>query len=122
MRQESRRSFRLVPGQIPADDAAYPRLGGDGGDFRFDFVPGPAGFPAGQGGGQVVELLAGLREGGAGEPGGLGLVQFRGMREDRAPLRPVDGAAGVEGGQAAEALFIRERPLRCGQGGQVRAV
>src|SRR5258708_2487911 len=59
--------FRLLAGQFRADDAPHPRLCRDRGDFRLDFVPGPAGLPAGQRRGQLVELPAGLREGGASE-------------------------------------------------------
>ena len=113
--------FRLVPGQFPSDDAAYPRLGGDRGDLGFDFVP-EAGLPEGQRRGELAQLLRGLGEGGAVEPGGLAVAQFRGVGEDRAALSAVDGAAGIEGGQPAEALFVRDRPLRGGQRGEIRAV
>jgi len=114
--------FRLFSGQVPADDAAHPRFCGDGGDLGLDFVPGAAGFAAGQGAGEIAEPRSGFREGGAGEPGGLRLVQFRGMGQDRAPVRAVGGAAGVERGQAAEPLPVHGRPPRGGQGEQVRAV
>jgi len=66
----------LVAVELPGDDAADPGLAGDRLDLRFDFCPGPAGLAAGQGGGQLVQFLAGLGEGGAVEPAGLGGVQL----------------------------------------------
>ena len=41
-------------------------------DLGLDLVAGPAGLAAGEGGGQGVELLGGLGQGGAGEPGAPG--------------------------------------------------
>ena len=71
--QDRRRSLGCVAGQLPGDDAADPGLAGDGLDLGLDLVPGAAGLAAGQGGGQLVEFLPGLGQGGAVEPGGPGL-------------------------------------------------
>ena len=68
-----------------------------------------AGLAAGQGGGQLVEFLAGLGQRGAVEPAGLAVVQFRGVGQDRAALGAVDLAAGVVGGQPAEPVLHRRR-------------
>ena len=62
--------------QLPGDHPPHPGPCGDLPDFGFDLLPGPAGFAAGESGGQLVQLLRGLGEGGAGEPAGLGGVQF----------------------------------------------
>ena len=86
------------------------------------WTPGQAGLPAGQRHGELVQLLRGLGEGGAAEPGGLAIVQFRGMGEDGAALRAVGGPAGVEGGQPAEPVPVHGRAPGGGQRGEVRAV
>src|SRR5882724_10176297 len=59
----------LVAVELPGDDAADPGLAGDRLDRGLHFLPGPAGTAAGEGGGQLAELLAGLGQGGAVEPG-----------------------------------------------------
>ena len=66
----------LVTVELPGDDAADPGLAGDRLDLRFGFCLRQAGLAAGQGGGQLVQFLAGLGEGGAVEPAGLGGVQL----------------------------------------------
>ena len=47
-------------------------------------------------------------QGGAVEPAGLAVAQFRGVRQDCAASGAVHGAAGVVGGQAAELVLIRQ--------------
>ena len=59
------------------DDPPDPGLAGDLLDRGLDFLAGPAGLAAGQGGGHLVEFLAGLGQGGAVEPAGLGGAQLR---------------------------------------------
>src|SRR5512135_3894383 len=66
----------LVAVELPGDDAADPGLGRDRLDFGPDLLPRAAGLAAGQGGGELVELLPGLGQRGAVEPGGLALVQL----------------------------------------------
>src|SRR5664279_6448281 len=56
-----------VAGQLDVDDAAQPRVVGDGGDLGLDGGPVAAGFAAGQGGGELVQGLAGFGKGGTGE-------------------------------------------------------
>jgi hypothetical protein len=64
----------LVAGQLPGDDAADPGLGGDRLDLGGDLVLAAAGLAAGQGGGQFVQLLAGLGQCGAVEPACLAVA------------------------------------------------
>jgi hypothetical protein len=64
----------LVAGQLPGDDAADPGLGGDRLDLGGDLVLAAAGLAAGQGGGQFVQLLAGLGQRGAVEPACLAVA------------------------------------------------
>lgn len=66
----------LLAVKLPGGYPAYPGLAGDRGDLGLDLVPGPAGLAV-KGGGQLVQLPAGLGHGGAIEPGGLDLVQLR---------------------------------------------
>ena len=68
-------------------------------DLGGDLVAGAAGFPAGQGGGEVVELLADLGQGGVGEGPGLVVVQVLGVGQHDPPVLAVDDAAGVDRGQ-----------------------
>jgi hypothetical protein len=105
----------LLAGQFPGDDAADPGLGGDRLDLGGDFLAGPARLAAGQGGGQLVQLRAGLGQGGAVEAEGLAVVQFRGVGQDRAAPGAVDLAAGVVSGQPAEPVFIDQGAVGCGQ-------
>ena len=49
-------------------------------------------------------------------------MQFRGVGQDRPPLRAVGLAAGVAGGQPAEPVLVDDAAGGGGQGGQVRAV
>src|ERR1035441_6552587 len=114
--------FGLVAVQPPGDYPAGPGFAGDSGDLGLHLLAGAAGLAAAEGGGQLVQLLAGLGQGGAGEPGRLCGVQLRGVGQDRPALRAVDLAAGVVGGQPVEAALIHDGPGRGGQGGQVGAV
>ena len=114
--------FGLVAGQLPGDDPPHPGLAGDLLDLGLHLVPAAAGLAAGQGGGQLVEFLAGLGQRGAVEPAGLAGMQFRGVGQDRAPPGAVDLAAGVVGGQPAEPVLVDEaapalagRAVRSGQ-------
>ena len=69
--------FGLFAVQLPGDDPLHPGLAGDRGDLGFHLVPAAAGTAAGQGSGQVIQLLPGLGQGGAVEPGCLAGVILR---------------------------------------------
>ncbi len=112
----------LTAGQLPGDDAPDPGLGGDLLDLGGDLLLAAAGLPAGQGRGKAVQFPAGLGQGGAGEPGGLGSVQFRGVGQDGAALSSVGLAPGVAGGEPAEPVLVNDGSLAGRQGGQVRAI
>src|SRR6266496_6793387 len=95
---------------------------GDLADLSLDPGTGPAGLAAGQGGGQLIEPAGGPAQGGAVKAAGLMLAEFGGMGQDRPALGAVDGAAGVAGGQLAEAVLIHDGAGAGGQGEQVAAV
>ena len=112
----------LLAGQFPGDDAAGPGLAVTCSIYCGDVLFPAAGLAAGQGGGQLVQLLAGLGQGGAVEAQGLAVVQFRGVGEDGAAPGTVDVTASVSSGQPAEPVLTDQGAVRCGQGEQVRAV
>src|ERR1039457_5353177 len=89
---------------------------GDLADLGLDRGTGPPGLAAGQGGGEFVQFLAGLGQGGAVEAAGLMFVELGGMGQDRPAPGAVDGTAGVVGGQAAEpgprSAAVRKMPPR----------
>jgi hypothetical protein len=64
----------LVAGQLPGDDAADPGLGSDRLDLGGDLVLAAAGLAAGQGGGQLIQLLACFGQRGAVEPARLAVA------------------------------------------------
>src|SRR5664279_1590960 len=68
-----------VAGEVPVDDFIGPAVVGDVADFGGDLVAGAAGFPASQGGGQLVQLAADLGGGGVGEGPGLVVVRVWGV-------------------------------------------
>ena len=107
----------LVAGQLPGDDPADPGLGGDRLDLGGDLVLAAAGLAAGQGGGQLVQLLAGLGQRGAVEPAGLGLravpgsgSRWRGARR----RRPRGGCRR----RSARRTGPYRRPIACWQAGR----
>jgi hypothetical protein len=67
--------FGLVAGEVPGNHPPDPGFPGDRGDLGLRLLAGPAGLAAGEGGGQLIQFLAGSGQGGAVEPAGLGLVQ-----------------------------------------------
>ena len=111
-----------VAGQVPVDDLADPGVVGDLLDFGGDLVAGAAGFPAGQGGGEVVEFPADLGQGGVGEGAGLVVVQVLRVGEHDPPVLAVDVAVGVDRGQAGEPGLVDGCAAGGGQGEQVGAV
>ncbi len=110
-----------VAGEVGGEHAADPGILANRVDFGLDRGAAPAGLAAGQGGGQLVELPGGLGQGLV-EAAGLALVQGRGVGEHDAAVGAVNLPAGVEGGQAAETLFVDDVAFLGGQGEQVRAV
>ena len=101
-----------VAGQFAVDDAAQPRVVGEGGDLGLDGGPVAAGFAAGQGRGELVQGLAGFGEGGAGEGAGLVVVQGLGVDEHDPAFLAVDDPLGVDGAQAGVPVH------RCALGGR----
>src|SRR5664279_6078628 len=100
-----------VAGQVAVDDAAQPRVVGDGGDLGLDGGPVAAGFAAGQGRGEFVQQPPGFGQGGAGEGAGLVLVQRLGVGEHDPAGGAVDDTLGVDGAQAGVTVH------RCAPGG-----
>ena len=112
---------RGLAGQFPVDDGVHPGAVGDRLDLGGELFWGAAGFPAGQGGGEVVELPADLGQGGVGEGPGLVLVQVLRVGEHDPPVLAVDVAVGVDRGQPGVAgccrrVSGRRRAGRAGRG------
>ncbi len=98
-------------------------FGGDRGDLGFDFVPGLRVFPRASVAASSSSFFAALARVVPANPAAWAVVQFRGVREDRAPLGAVDGAAGIEGGQPAEPFPVHDAPaFEAGRASEVRAV
>ena len=111
---------RVLAGEFPVDDGVYPGVVGDLLDLGGELFAGAAGFPAGQRGGEVVELPADLGQGGVGEGSGLVVVQVLRVGEHDPPVLAVDVAAGVDRGQARVALLVDGFPVgvRAGRAGR----
>jgi len=97
---------RLVADQFPCDDAPDPGLGGDRLDLGLDLVPGPADFPRARVAASSSSFLPALARVVPSNPRAWLSGSIRGVRQDRAAVGAVDGAAGAVGAQAAEPVVI----------------